>query len=263
MKKILVLPFMLFPFMSFADGGATSGIQPYPEYVANYLKTLVAVSCEQALKGDSKSKDVVVKQATQGMKKDTESYATIHKTVVFGSVIGKYLKEGSIIFEDQKDRIEVNNCDEGANYFTTQKFFMKYNVATMVSLEQQQTADDESKEAASDINIYQRKRTAKVYRTTAKALAELYDANEVAADDKIGGRKVEITGTVQEIAKNFTNDVIVRLESGNRFLPVMLSMEDSEKSKASKLKKGQKIVVTCEKMQLFVGTPSGSNCTFN
>ncbi|EFK5232094.1 hypothetical protein G6K22_004824, partial [Escherichia coli] len=125
----------------------------------------------------------------------------------------------------------------------------------------QQTADDESKEAASDINIYQR--TAKVYRTTAKALAELYDANEVAADDKIGGRKVEITGTVQEVAKNFTNNVIVRLESGNRFLPVMLSMEDSEKSKASKLKKGQKIVVTCEKMQLFVRAPSGSNCTFN
>ncbi|WP_241957599.1 OB-fold protein [Escherichia albertii] len=74
--------------------------------------------------------------------------------------------------------------------------------------------------------------------------------------------KVEITGTVQEIAKNFTNDVIVRLESGNRLLPVMLSMEDSEKPKASKLKKGQKIVVTCEKMQLFIGAPSGSNCTF-
>ncbi|EFB4535811.1 hypothetical protein KZF77_003848 [Escherichia coli] len=261
MRKFLVLSFMLFPFMSFADGGATSGIQPYPEYVANYLKTLFTVSCERALKGDSKSEDVVVKQATQRMKKDTESYATIHKAVVFGSAIGKYLKEGSVIFEDQKDRIEVNNCDEGANYFTTQKFFMKKIVATMVSLEQQQTADDESKEAASDINIYQR--TAKVYRTTAKALAELYDANEVAADDKIGGRKVEITGTVQEIAKNFTNDVIVRLESGNRFLPVMLSMEDSEKSKASKLKKGQKIVVTCEKMQLFVRAPSGSNCTFN
>ncbi|EPD0095646.1 TPA: hypothetical protein JX679_001108, partial [Escherichia coli] len=91
---------------------------------------------------------------------------------------------------------------------------------------------------------------------------ELYDANEVAADNEIGGRKVEITGTVQEIAKNFTNDVIVRLESGNRLLPVMLSMEDSEKPKASKLKKGQKIVVTCEKMQLFIGAPSGSNCTF-
>jgi hypothetical protein len=42
-----------------------------------------------------------------------------------------------------------------------------------------------------------------VYHTTAKALAELYKANEVAADDKIGGRKLEITGLVQDIRKDF------------------------------------------------------------
>ncbi|HDG5163857.1 TPA: hypothetical protein PCI02_003889, partial [Klebsiella pneumoniae] len=102
-----------------------------------------------------------------------------------------------------------------------------------------------------------------IYRTTAKALAELYSANEVAADDKIDGRNVEITGTVQDITKNFANDVVLKLESDNRFMPVSLSMEDTEKSKASKLKKGQKITITCEKMQLFIGAPSGRNCTFN
>ncbi len=248
MRKFLVLPFMLFPFMSFADGGATSGIQPYPEYVANYVKTLITESCEQTLKGESE--DVLIKQATRGMQKDTESYATIHNAIVFGSAEGKKLKESKIITED---KTVIDSCGEGAAYVTTQKDFMKIVVATMVNPEQLQVADGESKKAVSNDHIYQ---------TTAKALAELYDANEVAADDEIGGRKVEITGTVQEIAKNFTNDVIVRLESGNRFLPVMLSMEDSEKPKASKLKKGQKIVVTCEKMQLFIGAPSGSNCTF-
>ena len=102
-----------------------------------------------------------------------------------------------------------------------------------------------------------------MYRTTAKALAELYKANEVAADDKIGGRKVEVTGTVQDITKNFANDVVLKLESSNRFMPVSLSMSDSEKTKASKLIKGQKITITCEKMQLFIGAPSGGNCTFN
>lgn len=249
MKKILVLPFMLFPFMSFADGGATSGIQPYPEYVANYLKTLVAVSCEQALKGESE--DVLIKQAAQGMKKDTESYWSMRDTVVLGSLLGKKLKESKIITED---KTVIDSCDKAATSVSTQKGFVKMALNAMVNQKPLHVADGESKEVVSDDGIY---------RTTAKALAELYDANEVAADDEIGGRKVEITGTVQEIAKNFTNDVIVRLESGNRFLPVMLSMEDSEKSKASKLKKGQKIVVTCEKMQLFVGTPSGSNCTFN
>ncbi|EIM37072.1 hypothetical protein PGS1_07205 [Enterobacter cloacae subsp. cloacae GS1] len=46
-------------------------------------------------------------------------------------------------------------------------------------------------------------------------------------------------------------------------MPVSLSMSDSEKTKASKLIKGQKIIVTCEKMQLFIGVPFGGNCTFN
>ncbi|HGG1610398.1 TPA: hypothetical protein ACJFNR_000131 [Escherichia coli] len=248
MKKILVLPFMLFSFMSFADERITSNIQPYPEYVVNYLKTLMTVSCEQALKGESE--DVLIKQATRGMQKDTESYATIHNAIVFGSLMGKNLKKGKTITED---KTVIDSCGGGTTYVTTKKDFMKIAIAPLVNPEQLQAADGESKKAVSNDHIY---------RTTAKALAELYDANEVAADDEIGGRKVEITGTVQEIAKNFTNDVIVRLESGNRFLPVMLSMEDSEKSKASKLKKGQKIVVTCEKMQLFIGAPSGSNCTF-
>ena len=102
-----------------------------------------------------------------------------------------------------------------------------------------------------------------VYRTTAKGLAELYEANEIAADDNIGGRKVEMTGIVQDITKNFADDVVLKLESGSRFMPVSLSMSDSEKTKASKLIKGQKITVTCEKMQLFIGAPSGDNCTFN
>ncbi|WP_077227939.1 MULTISPECIES: OB-fold protein [Enterobacteriaceae] len=51
-----------------------------------------------------------------------------------------------------------------------------------------------------------------VYRITAKALTAFYDENEVAADDKIGGRKVEVKGVVQSIDKDF-NDVSNRFES--------------------------------------------------
>ncbi|MCW4948692.1 OB-fold putative lipoprotein (plasmid) [Enterobacter hormaechei subsp. xiangfangensis] len=47
---------------------------------------------------------------------------------------------------------------------------------------------------------------------TAKALTAFYDENEVAADDKIGGRKVEVKGVVQSIDKDF-NDVSNRFES--------------------------------------------------
>ena len=49
-----------------------------------------------------------------------------------------------------------------------------------------------------------------------------------------------MTGAVRGIIKDFTNDVILRFASANRFMPVSLSMADSEKAQASKLKKGQK-----------------------
>lgn len=250
LKKILALPLVFFSFSSFADGVPPAEVQPYPEYLATYVKTLINVSCEQTLKGGSE--DVLIKQATQGMKKDTPSYYAIYNSVVEGAGAGAALKaKGRLI---TKDKIALDSCDGVAAYISMQKDFMKMVVDEMTTSAQSQSGTVKQKAAYSDESMY---------RTTAKDLAELYKANEVTADDKIGGRKVEVTGTVQDITKNFTDDVVLKLESGNRFMPVSLSMFDSEKAKASKLKKGQKITVTCEKMQFFIGAPSGGNCTFN
>lgn len=250
LKKILALPLVFFSFSSFADGVPPADVQPYPEYLAAYVKTLITVSCEQTLKGGSEIE--LIKQATQGMKKDTPSYDNVHDAIVLGAGFGNGLKEkGKLI---TKEKIAINSCGGAAAYTMMQKDFIKMVVTSMVNPEQSQVADGKPKVPASDDGLY---------RTTAKALAEFYSANEVAADDKIGGRNVEITGTVQDITKNFTDDVVLKLESGNRFMPVSLSMEGSEKTQASKLKKGQKIVVTCGKMRLFIGAPSGSDSTFN
>lgn len=250
LKKILALPLMLFSFSSLSEGVPSTDVQPYPEYLAAYVKTLVTAGCEHALKGGSG--DVLIKRATQGMKKDTPSYDNVHNAIVLGAGFGNGLKaKGKLI---TKEKIAIDSCSRAATYTMMQKDFIKMVVANMTNPEQSQVADGKPKVPASDDGIY---------RTTAKALAELYSANEVAADDKIGGRNVEITGTVQDITKNFTDDVVLKLESGNRFMPVSLSMEGSQKTQASKLKKGQKIVVTCGKMRLFIGAPSGSDCTFN
>ncbi|MHC9004255.1 OB-fold protein [Enterobacter adelaidei] len=250
MKKILALPLMFFSFSSFSEGVPSKDIQPYPEYLAAYVKTLITASCEQTLKGGSE--DVLIKQATQGMKKDTPSYYAVYNSVIEGAGAGTALKaKGRLI---TKDKIAIDSCGGVAAYISMQKDFMKMVVDEMTASEQSQAGAVKPKAVSSEESVY---------RTTAKDLAELYKANEVAADDKIGGRNVEITGIVQDITKNFTDDVVLKLESGNRFMPVSLSMEGSEKPQASKLRKGQKIVVTCGKMQLFIGAPSGSNCKFN
>lgn len=250
MKKLIALPLVFCAFSSVAGGAVSGEIQPYSDYLAAYVKTLVAAGCEQALKGASE--DVLIKQATQGMKKDTPSYYAVYNSVVEGAGAGTALKaKGRLI---TKDKISIDSCGGVAAYISMQKDFMKIVVDEMTTSEQPQAGAVKPKAASSDESVY---------RTTAKDLAELYKANEVAADDKIGGRKVEVTGTVQGITKNSANYVVLKLESGNRFMPVSLSMSDSEKAKASKLKKGQKKTVTCEKMQFFIGAPSGGNCIFN
>ena len=75
-----------------------------------------------------------------------------------------------------KEKIAIDSCGGTAAYTMMQKEFIKTVVASMTNPEQSQVADSKPKVPASDDGIY---------RTTAKALAELYSANEVAADDKL------------------------------------------------------------------------------
>lgn len=101
-----------------------------------------------------------------------------------------------------------------------------------------------------------------VYKTTANALFKDYNDNEVAADEKMKGKVIEVSGTVQSIDKDFTDSIIVRLKTSNEFLPAIMGIRDSEKSAALALKKGQQIVVTCKSMARVVGAPSGRDCVF-
>lgn len=260
MTKIIALPLVFCAFSSVASGAVSGEIQPYPDYLSAYVKTLVTASCDQVLSDDGKNSiDRVIKSisisATKGMTTDTESYYAVYNSIVFGAEMGDKLKNAKKqkMILATKDKIGIDSCGGVGAYALIQKDFRKMTLTGLMPLATQ-AGVAKSKATTSDESVY---------RTTPKGLAELYKANEVAADDKIGGRRVEVTGTVQDITKNFANDVVLKLESGNRFMPVSLSMFDSEKTKASKLIKGQKITVTCEKMQFFIGAPSGGNCTFN
>lgn len=260
MKKIIGLSLAFCTVSSVAGDAASGEIQPYPDYLSAYVKTLVTASCDQVLSDDGKNSiDRVIKSisasATKGMATDTESYYAVYNSIVFGAEMGDKLKNAKKqkMILATKDNIGIDSCGGVGAYALIQRDFRKMTLTGLMPLATQ-SGVAKSKATTSDESVY---------RTTAKGLAELYKANEVAADDKIGGRRVEVTGTVQDITKNFANDVVLKLESGNRFMPVSLSMSDSEKMKASKLIKGQMNTVTCEKMHFFIGALSGGNCTFN
>ncbi|AKJ42848.1 hypothetical protein SOASR032_23880 [Pragia fontium] len=102
-----------------------------------------------------------------------------------------------------------------------------------------------------------------VYSTTAKALFNDYDANEVALDEKLKGKIIEVKGIVQSIDKDFLDNIVIELRTSNEFMPAQMTMDDNQKSVASSLKKGQTVIITCKKMTRIMGSPSGDDCVFN
>ncbi|EHU9132986.1 hypothetical protein KZW37_002823, partial [Escherichia coli] len=93
-------------------------------------------------------------------------------------------------------------------------------------------------------------------------LFKAYDENEVATDEKMKGKLISVKGVVQSIDKDFTDSIIISLRTDNEFMPARMEMEDSEKSAAIALKKGQQVTVICERMSRIVGAPSGRDCVF-
>ncbi|WP_435926675.1 OB-fold protein [Dryocola sp. BD613] len=219
----------------------TNGAQLDKEQIAAYVGKLVTSGCEQAM--NDGSIDDAIDDATQGMKKKSDSYAEIHDSIVLGSRIGSWFKENG--WGPMKNGVRINNCAELGSYFLKQGELIDGSIQELMS--------EPSQLAIAFKN-------ASVYQTTAKSLITLYRENEIAADDKIAGRKVGITGVIQGIRKDFKGDVVIEFQTGNQFMPVRLSMDDGERTKAAKLKKGQKTTITCDKMMLLVGSPSGSNC---
>jgi hypothetical protein len=99
-----------------------------------------------------------------------------------------------------------------------------------------------------------------VYKTTARALYKDYETNEVATDQKIGGAAVEVTGTIASIDKNFTDDAVINLVTGNEFSQAAMTLVNSQKAIAATLTKGQEIVIQCQKMARIVSSPQGTDC---
>ena len=74
-----------------------------------------------------------------------------------------------------------------------------------------------------------------------------YKGNEVSADNKYKDRLIQVTGSVGEIKKDFTNNLYVTLGTGAMFeLPsVQAFFDDSINQQLSDLRKGQKITIVC------------------
>ena len=90
---------------------------------------------------------------------------------------------------------------------------------------------------------------------TSKDLSSEYDKNEIAADNKFKGKKVKVTGTVDDIGKDFMDEVYITLEGKDLFQGVQVYFKGSaEEETAATLEKGQEVTIEgeCDGMLLNV-----------
>lgn len=89
---------------------------------------------------------------------------------------------------------------------------------------------------------------------TASQLYAAYDANEVSADQNFKNKTFYVTGTVEEIKKDFMDDIYVTLKTGEYFSYVNCYLDDEDI--AAKLSKGQQVTFkgTCKGMVMTLVT---------
>lgn len=88
----------------------------------------------------------------------------------------------------------------------------------------------------------------------------LYNANEVAADEKYKNKKIAVAGTIGSIAKDVMNDPYISLQVGY-LQNVNCYFSDENNKLIAKLSKGQKVVIIGKCQGFIVGTVVLKECT--
>lgn len=95
---------------------------------------------------------------------------------------------------------------------------------------------------------------------TAVDLFKAFEANEVAAQAEYGNRVLAVTGTINEIALDITDDPVLRLRAGSDYDYVTANFTKDDSLVIGRLSKGQKVTVTCSKLREVLGTPVMQEC---
>lgn len=78
--------------------------------------------------------------------------------------------------------------------------------------------------------------------TAARLFAD-YEANEVAADEKYKGKVLVVTGTIEDIGKDFVDTMYVTLRTDNGIMSVQCRFDDEHKFQLANTTKGQQVTL--------------------
>lgn len=87
-----------------------------------------------------------------------------------------------------------------------------------------------------------------------------YKANEIDADNKYKGKRLQISAVVDGIHKDFKDDSYLTLSTDNSYMPIHASINNSELNRAAQLRKGSEVTVECNGGTMILGSPTLNNC---
>lgn len=129
------------------------------------------------------------------------------------------------------------------------------------------TAADQAAAAAADAAVAAEQATeavapvVPVLVATPSELLQRYNSNEVAADQYFAGHLIRVTAPVLAIDKDITDSVVLHFATGDSFNDFMATLDDSQKTEAAQLHRGQTVTVQCKHMKRIIGSPIGDSCT--
>lgn len=94
---------------------------------------------------------------------------------------------------------------------------------------------------------------------TIKMLQEAYDANEAKAQRDYGDQMLAITGVVESVTLDLTDDPTVTLADDGRSINASFDKEKGGEATAE-LRKGQRATLACNQVTETLGTPALSDC---
>lgn len=95
---------------------------------------------------------------------------------------------------------------------------------------------------------------------TAYKLAQDYEANELAADNKYKGKALSIVGSLVSINRDFLDKPYLMLRAPNEFMGVHADLRESQATLAAGLSRGQRVSLVCEGNGMIVGSPMLKDC---
>lgn len=101
-----------------------------------------------------------------------------------------------------------------------------------------------------------------VVTATPSGLYQAYRSNEVATDQLLAGKIIQVTAPVKSIDKDFTDSAVLHFATGDEFGEMGVTLDDSQKPRAATLSRGQIVTVQCKKMQRILNSPMGNDCIF-